>query len=170
MSSQGFARSFRRGFNSQTGQRLRGAKRTVIRRINEKTRLESYHSYYRILIVEDTQPIVNTDKHLKSSYVRENILATNGVISVIPTALRARVKPNDVSYKSRLGLGHMSELSENGVEGRGDRNRKKFSVRILVACDHNITLFLALKRPRFKPRRFPLRPGVPHNLRCHCYQ
>ena len=93
----------------------------MIRRIIEKTRLESYHSYCQILIVEDTQPIVNTDKHLESSYVRENVLATTGVISVIPTALRAGIKPDDVSYKDRLGLGHTSEILENGVEGRGER-------------------------------------------------
>ena len=89
----------------------------MIRRIVEKTRLESYHSYYRILIVEDAQPIVNTDKRLEPSYVRENLLATTGVISVIPTALRARVKPVGVSYKNRTGLGHTSELTENGVGG-----------------------------------------------------
>ena len=92
----------------------------MICRIREKTRLGSYHSYCQILIVEDTQPIVNTDKHLESSYVIENVLAITGVISVIPTALRARIKPYEVSYKSRLGLGRTSELSENGVGGRGE--------------------------------------------------
>ena len=64
-----------------------GDNETGICRIREKTRLESYYSYCQILIVEEMQPIANTDKRLEPSYVIENLLVTAGII---PTALRAQ--------------------------------------------------------------------------------
>ena len=68
----------------------RGTSTTVICRRKEKTRLESYHSYCQILIVEETQPIVNMSKHLEPSDVIENLLATTDVMLRHPHSLEGQ--------------------------------------------------------------------------------
>ena len=51
-----------------------------IHRIEEKTKLESYYSYYQILIVEESQHKVNSVKHLEPTYVIENVPVSTGVM------------------------------------------------------------------------------------------